>query len=87
MKRTGTALGASLLAALCASAAPAQDVEMSCIDALSSKLGVGMGEVEIRDTRDTPGQGSAVHARVNNAPYTCFVNDAGHVTSIERGSG
>ena len=31
--------------------------------------------------------GIAVHATVNNAPYTCWVNDAGHVTAIERGNG
>ena len=79
----------SLLAGAClaaaAGAAAAQDVELSCIDALSSKLGVAMGEVDVRTRKPEPGGGTAVHATVNLAPWTCHVDDAGKVTSIDRG--
>ncbi|MFO1209962.1 MAG: hypothetical protein U1E40_12190 [Amaricoccus sp.] len=85
MVRIG-ALLVAVLGALAGGAARAQDAEMSCIDALSMQLGVGMAQVDVRNTRDTPGEGSEVHATVNHAPYTCHVNDAGRVTSVDRGN-
>ncbi|MFO1144334.1 MAG: hypothetical protein U1E59_18555 [Amaricoccus sp.] len=86
MSRTAP-FAAGLIAALAATGAAAQDTEMSCIEALSAQLGVAMAEVDVKNTRDTPGEGSEVHATVNHAPYTCRVNDAGRVLSVERGNG
>ncbi len=86
MQRTGGATLAVVLAGLAASPAPAQDVEMSCIGALSAKLGVSAADVEIRNQKGDVGRGTRVHATVNLVPYTCFVDDDGRVTSIERGS-
>ena len=83
MPRTLSLLAGACLAAA-AGAAAAQDVELSCIDALSSKLGVAMGEVDVRTRKPEPG-GTAVHATVDLAPWTCHVDDAGKVTSIDRG--
>jgi hypothetical protein len=87
MPRIAAAFFAALLAASLVEggAVRAQDAEMSRIDALSGKLGVPMAEVDIRNQRDRPGRGTAVHATVNNAPWTCFVDDMGKVTSVERG--
>jgi len=88
MPRIAAALVAALLAAFLAGdagAARAQDAEMSCIDALSGKLRIPMDEVDIRGQRDLPGRGTTVRALVNGAPWICFVDDIGKVTSVERG--
>jgi hypothetical protein len=85
MPRTAAVLTAACLAAS-AGAAPAQDVELSCIDALARKLDVGMGQVEIRSQRDARG-GTAVRATVNGAAWTCYVDATGRVTALERGNG